>query len=150
MTEEKFDAEQARAALDKVAAARARIAELGVCPPWRHAAFGLIMGLLILGPGLPLAMQTATMPLAMALMIWILVWDRRRYGMFINGYRRGATLPLTVLLLIAMGGLLVWQIHMRERHAAEWVPFAIAGLAFVVGTGASVWWASIFRREMGA
>jgi hypothetical protein len=70
--------------------------------------------------------------------------------MFINGYRRGATLPLTVLLLIAMGGLLVWQIHMRERHAEQWVAFGIAGLAFAVGTGASVWWASIFRREMGA
>jgi hypothetical protein len=145
-----FDAEQARAALDKVAAARARIAELGVCPPWRHAAFGAILSLLVLGPGLSHPLHIATLPLAMGLMVWILMWDRRRYGMFINGYRRGATLPLTMLLLIAMGGLLVWQIHMREQHAAQWVAFAIAGLAFAVGTGASVWWASIFRREMGA
>jgi hypothetical protein len=142
--------DEARAALDRVAATRARIAEFGVCPPWRHAAFGAVMGLMILGAGLSIAWQMATLVLAMGATALIVIWDRRRYGMFINGYRRGATLPLTVLLLIAMGGLLVWQVHMRERHAPEWVTFAIAGLAFAVGTGASVWWASIFRREMGA
>jgi len=40
---------EAQAALDSAAAVRAKIAEVGVCPPWRHAAFGAVMALLILG-----------------------------------------------------------------------------------------------------
>ena len=45
MTRETMSPAEARAALDSAAAARAQIAALGLCPPWRHAAFGAVMGL---------------------------------------------------------------------------------------------------------
>jgi hypothetical protein len=140
---------EARAALDKVGATRAQIAAIGLCPPWRHAAFGAVMSLLILGLGFPLATQVACLCLAMGLMVLIVVHDRRRYGMFINGYRRGATLPVSGALLIAMLALIFVQIRLREQGVELWVPIAVAGVAFVVAVAGSDWWSRVFRREMG-
>jgi hypothetical protein len=150
VTDDPLDYDQARAALDSVTATRARIAEVGVCPPWRHAAFGAVMALLILGAGLPLAVQSASLVLAMAATVWLVRWDRRRYGYSIYGYRKGATRPLTFALLFAMLGLLVLQIYLREHGVGLWVPFVVAAVAFAIGVAASVAWARIFRREMGA
>jgi hypothetical protein len=150
MIKETMSPAEARAALDKVGATRAQIAAMGLCPPWRHAAFGLVMGLLILGVGFPLAMQVACMVLAMGLLVVIVVYDRRRYGMFINGYRKGATRPVTAALLAAMMALMFVQIGLREQGAEPWVPFAVAGVAFLVAVAGSVWWNRVFRRELGA
>jgi hypothetical protein len=140
---------EARAALDSIGATRAQIAAIGLCPPWRHAAFGAVMSLLILGLGFPLGIQVACLCLAMGLMVLIVVHDRRRYGMFINGYRRGATRPVTAALLVAMLSLIVVQIRLREQGVETWVPIAVAGAAFVVAVAGSVWWSRVFRREMG-
>jgi cobalamin synthase len=141
---------EARAALDSAAAARARIAALGLCPPWRHAAFGAVMGLLILGLGFPLAVQTACTVVAMGGVALIATYDRKRYGMFVNGYRRGATRRVIAVLLVAMMALIVVQIRLREQGVETWVPIAVAALAFAVATACSVWWARVFRRELGA
>jgi hypothetical protein len=141
---------EARAALESVGATRAQIAAMGLCPPWRHAAFGAVMGLLILGLGYPLTIQVAILCLAMGLMVVIVVHDRRRYGMFINGYRRGATRPVTAALLVAMLSLIVVQIRLREQGVEAWVPVAVASVAFAVAVAGSVWWARVFRRELGA
>jgi drug/metabolite transporter (DMT)-like permease len=139
---------QARAALDSSVAARAQIAALGLCPPWRHAAFGGVMALLVGGLGFPLAIQVGAMVVAMAGVALIASYDRRRYGMFINGYRRGATRPVVAALLLAIIALMALQIHFREQHAAIWVPLAVAAVTFVVAVIGSVCWSRAFRREM--
>jgi hypothetical protein len=148
MTKETISPAEARAALDNVGATRAQIAALGMCPPWRHAAFGAVMSLLVLGLGFPLGTQVACMVVAMAGVALIAAYDRKRYGMFINGYRRGATLPVVIALLVAIMALIFLQIRLREQGAETWVPFAVAGAAFVVAVIGSVWWARVFRREM--
>ena len=61
MTRETMSPAEARAALESVGATRAQIAAMGLCPPWRHAAFGAVMGLLVLGVGFPLGLQVACM-----------------------------------------------------------------------------------------
>ena len=149
MIDEAMSPAEARAALDKIGATRAQIAAVGLCPPWRHAAFGLVMSLLILGLGFPLGTQVACLVLAMVLLVVIVVYDRRRYGMFINGYRKGATRPVTAGLLVAILALMVLQIALRERHVASWVPVAVAGVAFLVSVAGSVLWSRAFRRELG-
>ena len=149
MTRETMSPAEARAALESVGATRAQIAAMGLCPPWRHAAFGAVMGLLVLGVGFPLGIQVACMCLARGLMVSIVVHDRRRYGMFINGYRRGATLPVSGALLVAMMALIFLQLRWRAQGVETWVPIAVAGLAFLAAVAGSVWWARVFRRELG-
>lgn len=148
MTRETMSPAAARAALDSADAARAHIAALGACPPWRHAAFGAVMALLILGLGFPLAVQAACFVVAMAGMAWIAAYDRRRYGVFINGYRRGATRAVVAVILLGMLALVFVQIRFREQAAQTWVPFAVAAAAFLFAVAGSVWWSRVFRREM--
>ncbi len=104
MNRETISPAEARAALDSAGAARAQLAALGNCPPWRHAAFGAVMGLLILGLGFPIGVQAACMCLAMGVMVVIVANDRRRYGVFINGYRRGADPSRDAAILLGMIG----------------------------------------------
>ena len=139
---------EARAALDSADIARARIAALGVCPPWRHAAFGAVMSILTLGLGLPLPIQAGCTAVALAGIAAIAAYDRRRYGVFINGYRRGATRPVVAVLLLGMMLLMFAQIYLRDHHAPEWAPFAVAAVGFAFAVSGSVWWSRVFRREL--
>ncbi|MXO58240.1 hypothetical protein GRI89_01605 [Altererythrobacter salegens] len=148
MSDETLSPAEARAMLDSVGATRAQLAALGNCPPWRHAAFGGIIGLLVTGVGFPIQIQTATLCVAMGGLVLVGKSDRRRYGMFVNGYRKGATRPFTFALLVAMLALIVAQIWLRENDAAAGTHFAVGLAAFLIGTGCSVIWNRIFRREM--
>lgn len=148
MSNETLSPAEARAALDNVGMTRAQMAALGMCPPWRHAAFGAIMGLLVGGLGFPTAIQTATFVIAMGGVVAISSYDRRRYGVFVNGYRKGATRPLTFALLAVMLGLLVLQIWLRDNGASTALHLALGLVAFAIGTGTSVIWGRVFRREM--
>ena len=47
MTHDRPSQEEARAALDNIGQTRAQLAGLATCPPWRHAAFGLVLAILI-------------------------------------------------------------------------------------------------------
>ena len=106
-----MDRDQAAAALAGVDSAQERLAQqVGMCPPWRHAALGLVMAILVGGASLELPLQMMSVPIAMALIVAIFLYDRRRFGVFINGYRRGATLPLTLALAGAMVVLMVASI----------------------------------------
>jgi drug/metabolite transporter (DMT)-like permease len=148
MNRETMSPAEARAALDSTAAARAQIAALGMCPPWRHAAFGAIMALLVGGLGFEFPVQIACTVLALGGIAVVASYDRRRYGVFVNGYRRGATRPVVAVLLLAVLALMVLQIYFREHGAAPWVPFAVGAAAFLVAVTGSVQWSRAFRREM--
>ena len=139
---------EARAALDSIEATRAQMAALGQCPPWRHALFGAVMGLLVGGVGFEITIQMACTVVALCAIPIIVSYDRKRYGVFINGYRRGATRPFTFALLAVMIGLMAVQMWLRERGAADSVHLAIGIAGFLIGTGASVIWSRIFRSEM--
>ena len=144
-----MDRNEAAAALAGVDTAHERLAQqLGTCPPWRHAAFGLVMAILVGSPSLEMPLQMFGLPVAMALLVAILVYDRRRFGVFINGYRRGATLPLTLLIAGTMGVLLVTSIHAREAGMSPWTKAGIAAVAFAIATGVSVVWQRIYLREL--
>lgn len=148
MNDQSIGTEDARRALETMRATQAGLASLAACPPWRHAAFGAIMGLLVFSIALPQPWQVALFVIAMASVVLIVRGDRRRHGFFVNGYRRGATRPLTFSLLAVMLGLDALQVWLSMRSAPIWVSALVALTAFVGGVGASLWWSRIFRREM--
>ncbi len=148
MSNETLSPAEARAALDNVGATRAQLAALGLCPPWRHAAFGAIMGLLIGGMGFPGTTQMATLAVAMGGLALVFRYDLKRYGVFVNGYRKGATRPFTFVLVGAMLALVLVQIWLLDQSASAGAHIAVGVAAAVIATGASVIWGRIFRREM--
>ena len=83
--------QEARAALDAKAAAERQLAKAADCPPWRHALFGIVMAGLVATPALPLPLRLGALALILIMIAVIVQMDRRRMGMFVNGYRRGKT-----------------------------------------------------------
>lgn len=148
MTNDSMSPGEARAALNSVDVTRAKLAAIGECPPWRHAAFGAVMGLLVLAIGLEPPVQFAVLAIATGGVSMIASYDRKHYGVFVNGFRKGATWLPTAALIVAILGLLLVQHRLGEAGGAKWVPFAVASIAAIVGTISSVWWNRVFRREM--
>jgi len=144
-----MDRDAAQAALDEMGAAERRLALEGPdYPLWRHAAFGGAMALIILGQGFAVPWSLLILVFAMAGIGALVADDRRRYGVFVNGYRKGRTLPLTLLLLALMLGAMAAEIYARRSGLSLGVKLGIAGASFLIAVGASLWWTRIYQREL--
>ena len=78
----------------------------------------------------------------------VIRWDRRRTGMFINGYRAGRTRRVTFAMLACMlplYGLSAWMAIDR----GSWIgPLALGLGAGAIAYSFSKTWCRVFRREM--
>jgi hypothetical protein len=78
------------------------------------------------------------------------MWDRKRTGMFINGYREGRTRPLTFGLLaitLSIMGVCIW---LKDGMGIVWAPLVGGLVVAVVAYAASTIWQGIYRRELAA
>ena len=144
-----MDKDQARDYLDLIGATQQDLARAADCPPWRHVVFGLMLAALVLSPGLGGAIGHSLMLAGFAMLIAVVMSDRRRMGVFINGYRRGRTLPLTLALLGVTLGIIFAEIYAKDAGWSITARLLLAGVELVIATAASVIWQRIFRREMG-
>ena len=145
-----MDESEALSALTAKEQAEAQMARAAHCPLWRHAVFGLLMGGLVASPAFPLLIRTLLLVLILASIPIIINSDRKRMGMFINGYRRGKTRVVVVGILIielALYGLSVYYGLVLNDHST---PLLLGFAGFLIGTLASVVWQRIFVREMRA
>ena len=148
MSKDSMSPAEARAALDKVGMTRAQMVAICNCPPWRHAAFGLIFAILIGSISISSSAQIIGTVAVLALTGLLVLYDLKRYGVFVNGYRRGATLPLTLVYVGVMIVLVAAAMYMRLNGFSLWSKLALAAIAFALATGVSVKWSRVFRREM--
>lgn len=139
---------EARTALDQVDAARADLAHLGLCPPWRHAAFGIVMGLLIMGQGVHAPWMWLLYAAGAAGALVIALHDRRKYGVFVNGYRRGRTRIVALGMVAAMLVVMGLEVWLREIGQPLALRVALAALSAAGASWLSVIWNRTFRREM--
>ena len=139
--------DEARAALAAKGQAQRDLARAADCPPWRHAIVGVVMGALVASPALAMPLRFAVLVLlAIAATI---ASDRRRTGMFVNGYRRGRTLVVSIVMLVALAGL--FMLSGRAGLACDaTTPLLLGGLAFVVAIAGSVIWQRVFVAELEA
>jgi hypothetical protein len=141
--------EEARAALDAKGNAERQLAKAADCPPWRHALFGLVMASLIATPALPLPLRLVALAAIFVGIGLIVISDRRRMGMFVNGYRRGKTLVVSIALLVF--DLVLYALSVRAEVDGDTnLPLMFAGVAFGVNVIGSIVWQRIFVRELGA
>lgn len=139
------EAAEALAAIDDT---RARLAAASDTPPLRHAAFAAMMGGFVAVPALPLVWRSvATVMLAVAIVL-VIGWDRRRTGMFINGYRAGRTRVVTATLLVCIMPLYALSAWLAIHRGAHWQPLVLGAVAAGIAYADSVWWCRVFRREM--
>ena len=140
--------DQARAALAAQDHTRRQLAAAAVYPQWRHAIFGVMMGGLVVMPALSSAARIAMLVALLGAMPLIMRSDRKRSGMFINGYRRGKTLLVTfVMLAVEMSLYFIGMYRAVElddyRTSLLLAPFAVA-----IGWIGSIIWQRVFMSEM--
>ncbi|MBV2149838.1 hypothetical protein KRZ98_16450 [Sphingobium sp. AS12] len=149
MDPEPLKPEDARAALDGIEEARRELARKATAfPLWRHAAFGAIMAMFVLGQDFGPPLQIVLPVGALAATFWLAADDRRRHGMFINGYRKGLTLIVSVALLAAMLGGIAFEVYARLAGLSLAVKLGIAMVAFLVALESSYAWNRAYRREL--
>lgn len=141
--------EAAREALAKVHASEAQLADkLAQCPPWRHAAFGMLLGILVASIAISATAQIVGTVIVLGL-VGLLLWhDLRRYGVFVNGYRRGATLPVALAYVGTLVVLIAAAMYMRENDFSIWSKFGLGTIAFAMATLTSVQWNRAYRKEL--
>ena len=144
-----MDRNEAISALGTIDGAQAALARAADCPPWRHAVFGALMGTIMLAAGVGPPLSFALLAISFAAMAMIVVSDRRRMGMFINGYRKGATRPLTFVMLGVMLVIAFGEVHAHHAGLSMATRIGLAVIAAMIATAMSVMWQRIFRRELG-
>lgn len=145
-----MDQSEALSALAAKHQAEVQIAKAANCPPWRHALFGLLMGGLVASPAFDFAMRSAILVIILCSVAVIVQSDRRRMGMFINGYRRGKTRVVAVATLIVELSLYSLSVYYGLELHDRLIPLLLGCAAVPIGAAGSVIWQRVFVREMGA
>ena len=145
-----MESSEALSALDAKRHAEMEMARAANCPPWRHALFGLMMGALVASPAFETTIRFAILLGLLCLVPVIIHSDRKRMGMFINGYRRGKTRIVAIGVLIVELSLYfvsVWRGLELHDHLT---PLLLGIVGVVIGLIGSMIWQRVFVSEMGA
>ncbi|MFL6736742.1 MAG: hypothetical protein ACJ8F4_06745 [Sphingomonas sp.] len=145
-----MDQSEALSALAAKQAAEAQLAKAATCPPWRHAVFGLLMGGLVASPAFDFPIRMAILALILCCIPVIIQSDRKRLGMFINGYRRGKTRIVAVGVVIVELALYWVSVIRGLDHQDHMTPLLLGIVAVFIGILGSLLWQRVFVREMGA
>jgi hypothetical protein len=131
-------------------AAEQDLARLALCPPWRHAAFAAVMATLVATPAVPIPLRYVAIALIFVAIALIVQSDRRRLGVFVNGYRRGKTRLVTFPMLALILLLYAASCYAALDRGMPAISLALAAASFVIGYIGSVIWQRVFVRELGA
>jgi len=131
-------------------ATEAQMARAANCPPWRHAMFGLMMGGLVASPAFDMPIRLSILVIVLALIPLIIHSDRKRMGMFINGYRRGKTRVVAIGVVIVELSLYAVSVVRHLDHNDHIAPLMLGAAGVLIGTLGSLLWQRVFVREMGA
>jgi len=145
-----MDHSEALSALDAKRQAEAQMAKAATCPPWRHALFGLLMGALVASPAFDLPIRMLILVLILCCIPVIVHSDRKRMGMFINGYRRGKTRIVAIAILLVELSLYAVGVVRGLDHHDHVTPLLLGVAGVLIGIAGSMLWQRVFVREMGA
>lgn len=143
-----MDRNEAVLALSGVKRTQHVLAEHARWPLVRHAMFGLAEGWLVAAAAQPFNKALVIGAALIGLLVLCVAYDRRSHGMFVSGWRNGATLPLTILLTVFASGMILASFLVHHSDHAEALGSVFGAIAFVVCTAGSVRWEQLFRAEL--
>lgn len=143
-----MDPNEAAAALADIGRTQTRLADRARWSLPRHAMFGLVEGLVVAALAQPVAQAGAIITAAMILLVICVVDDRRRHGMFVSGWQRGATLPLTIIVAIFVLAIAMASVALRDKNASVPVGYLLGAVTFVICTLASLRWEKVYRADL--
>ena len=141
---------EAAAALEGARVARAHLADRTRCPPYMHAVFGLLMGGLVASEAASDRGTLAIEGVIMVLALTLFVWQRRRMGFFVNGYRRGRTRPVALSIVGVYLVLFSMAAYLKAAEGLHWPALGLGAVMAVLGTWGSAVWNARYVAEMTA
>ena len=145
-----MDHSEALSALDAKRQAEAEMARAATCPPWRHGIFGLLMGALVASPAFDFPIRMLILILILCSIPLIVNSDRKRMGMFINGYRRGKTRVVAIGILVVELSLYAVSVFRAFDHHDHVTPLLLGVSGVLIGIAGSMLWQRVFVQEMNA
>ncbi len=143
-----MDAADALRALEQTEAMRREVAQRAQCPPRWHIAFGGLVATIAASQATPLPYSVCLPMLCIVAAAFFIRVQRRRLGFFVNGWRRGRTLPVTFAILAYFLLLYYAGLWMKFDLHIWWGPLAAALLIFPGAVYGSYARQRAFRAEM--
>lgn len=140
---------EAQEALANIQTSRAQLARIAHCPPARHLAFAALEAGVVVSPAAAPYQLLALVPVLVGLVL-IVRWDRRRLGMFINGYRRGRTRQVIAAFLPVLAALYAASAYFVLARHLVWPSLLLGVVMFGVAAWMSTVWQRVFVRELEA
>lgn len=140
--------DNAAEALSTVRAAQTQVGNAVSCPPWRHALFGGIVAAYVAAPALGAPEMFYVLAALAVVIAVVFLTDRRRSGLFVNGYRPGRTRPVAFAMLTVMLGLYTTGLYASLELGRAWVPLVLGLIAGPLGVWASLMWQRAYLTEM--
>ncbi len=140
--------DEAAAAMEAVSQSERKLAEAAQWPLWRHGAFGLAEAGVIFGLTLPPLGLAACVLLSFSTIIWIFHDDRQRYGMFVSGWHGTKPRIAVIAMIIFVATMAGISISARGEPSAITIGLITASATFLVCTLGSMWWQSLYRKEL--
>ena len=145
-----MDHSEALSALDAKRQAEVQMARAASCPPWRHGIFGLLMGGLVASPAFDFPIRMLILILILFSIPLIVHSDRKRMGMFINGYRRGKTRIVALGILAVELSFYAFSVIRAFDHHDHVTPLLLGLAGILIAIVGSMFWQRVFVQEMGA
>lgn len=139
--------EEARQALADIGQRQRASAEQLEWPLWFELALGGCVSLLIGSHAAPRPFDLILIVLACA-GIFGLVRHYTTRNVWVSGYRKGRTLPLTIGFVVALVGLYFGSFAGYQLTGLWWIPVAAAVVIFPVFIAFNRVWLAIWRAEM--
>jgi hypothetical protein len=143
--EQEFDPRDALAA---ASGARQRLAARAVSPWWYAPLYGLGVGGMVASFALPGPLAIIGIVASTALVVTIYTVWKAKTGLGVSGYRRGRTLPLTLLFVAVLLVLMIVAVRFGQERGEPEVALACGAIAGVIAALASHAWDRIWRAEM--
>ena len=143
-SQEPFDPAGALAAMR---ASQAK-ATANLCPPWRHALFAGLMSGVVAAQAAPIEVFFAMIAVVMAALGVVYVVSKARKGVFINGWRAGATRRVSLAIFGVYLAIytLTWWLKMER---GLWIAPLVGGVVlFPIAYYASWRWMQVYRQEL--
>jgi hypothetical protein len=142
------DTLSAARALEEARAARAHVAARAACPPHMHVLVALLMAAMVASQSLASPLNLFALAPSLCAVAALIVHQRKRYGFFVNGYRRGRTLWVAIPLLVFVEAVLFGGIWLKDSWHLVWAPLAGGVLVFPATLFASYRWQAVYKADM--
>ena len=147
MSAEPFEAAAALAAMRD---SRARIAAKNVCPPWRHALFAGALSGVVAAQAAPMRVFFAIVAAILVGAIAVFLVMRARQGVFINGWRAGATRGVSLAIFGVYMAIYTTTWWLKLERGLWAAPLVGAAVLFPLAWYASRRWMQVYRAELAA